>query len=80
MKIKNHTIKWIFLVLVFLLFISLMPLIMMFFTSVIPQGDLFHLITENKLLEFESSPIFLKTKMKTIGTRKFELIVIDEES
>ncbi len=73
--------KWLFTLLICLLVISLMPLIMMFFTSVIPQGDLFHLITDKTLLDFESSTIFLKTKMKTIGTKMFELKpMINEEN
>src|SRR6056297_1743220 len=72
---KKRTVgrRWLFTLLILLLVISLMPLLMMFFTSVIPQGDLFHLITERSLLDFESSPIYLRTKMKTIGTRDFEL-------
>ncbi len=70
---------WLFTVLMVILVICLMPLFMMFFTAVIPQGDLFHLITEKTLIEFESSPIFLKTKMKAMGTRKFEVIDMDSE-
>src|SRR6056297_678795 len=72
---KNRTLsgKWLLTLLILMLVISLMPLLMMFFTSVIPQGDLFHVITERSLLDFESSPIYLRTKMKTIGTRDFEL-------
>jgi len=73
MKKRTSGGRWLFTLLILLLVISLMPLFMMFFTSVIPQGDLFHLITERSLLDFESSPIYLRTKMKTIGTRNFEL-------
>src|SRR6056297_1268911 len=78
---KKSTIgsRWLLILLILLLIISLMPLLMMFFTSVIPQGDLFHLIREKSLLDFESSPIYLKTKMKTIGTRNFELKALSDE-
>ncbi len=71
---KRRRGKWIFGILLLLLAISLMPLFMMFFTSVIPQGDLFHLIREKTLLEFESNPIFLRTKMKPLGTRDYEIV------
>ncbi len=81
MKKRLRGSKWLIILLTILLIISLMPLLMMFFTSVIPQGDLFHLITEKSLLDFESSPIYLRTKMKTIGTRDFELKAsVDEKN
>src|SRR6056297_4057714 len=73
MKKRSISGRWLLCILILLLIISLMPLLLMFFTSIIPQGDLFHLITEKSLLDFESSPIYLRTKMKTIGTRDFEL-------
>ena len=79
---KKSTIgsRLLLILLILLLIISLMPLLMMFFTSVIPQGDLFHLITEKSLLDFESSPFYLRTKMKTIGTRDFELKNMSEDN
>ncbi|MFW6263796.1 MAG: hypothetical protein ACOC34_07170, partial [Thermotogota bacterium] len=81
MKKRLRGSRWLIILLTILLIISLMPLLMMFFTSVIPQGDLFHLITEKSLLDFESSPIYLRTKMKTIGTRDFELKAsVDEKN
>src|SRR6056297_2860012 len=79
MKKRSISGRWLLCILILLLIISLMPLLMMFFTSVIPQGDLFHLITEKSLLDFESSPIYLRTKMKTIGTRDFELKPLNDE-
>ncbi|HPR95337.1 MAG TPA: hypothetical protein PK466_03345, partial [Thermotogota bacterium] len=71
---------WIFVLLMVLLVISLMPLFMMIFTSIIPQGDLFHLIKENTLIEFESNPVFLKTKMRAVGARTFEIVPVDSEA
>jgi len=66
--------RTVFIVLTILLVISLIPLFLTFFTAVIPEGDLFHLITGKKLLDFETKAIFLRTKMKAIGNKKYNLI------
>ncbi len=65
--------RTIFVLLFVLLVISLIPLFLTVLTSIIPEGDLFHIITGKTLLDFESKAVFLKTKMKPIGNKKYEL-------
>ncbi|HOO34178.1 MAG TPA: carbohydrate ABC transporter permease [Thermotogota bacterium] len=70
----NKTNKKVFTAMVVLLLVCLFPLLLTVLTSVIPEGDLFHIITGKTLLDFETNPMFLRTKMKTIGNKTYELL------
>lgn len=59
---------------VILLSICLFPLLLTVLTSIIPEGDLFHIITGKTLLDFETRAMFLRTKMKAIGNKQYELV------
>ncbi|MDN5342532.1 MULTISPECIES: carbohydrate ABC transporter permease [Oceanotoga] len=75
---KSKGNKIIFIILCFLLFLSLLPLFLTVLTSIIPQGDLFHIVKEQNVLDFETSKMFLRTKMKTIGTKNYNIIQKEE--
>jgi len=77
-KISYKTNKKAFITMLILLFICLVPLFLTILTSIIPEGDLFHIITGKVLLDFETNPMFLRTKMKTIGNKNYELIKHDQ--
>ncbi|BBE31678.1 hypothetical protein OSSY52_18190 [Tepiditoga spiralis] len=65
------TVKKINLILLSILLIfSMIPLFMMIMTSLISQGDLFHIVKEKTLLDFELNPMFLRNKMSVIGKYK----------
>jgi multiple sugar transport system permease protein len=66
--------KKVFIAMIILMSISLFPLILTVLTSIIPEGDLFHIITSKTLIDFEVNPMFLRTKMKAIGNKDYELI------
>lgn len=53
--------------------LCLLPLLLMVLTSLIPEGDLFHITTGKTLIDFEINPMFLRTKMKAIGNKEYTI-------
>ncbi len=76
-----------FIILLIILFVLFLPLIMMFFTSVIPEGDPFHIVMRRKIQNFQlgsstyGNPqkdlmflnFFLKKKISTIGNANWRV-------
>ena len=74
-----------FFILLFLLFVLFLPLLIMFFTSVIPEGDPFHMVLRRKVQDFQLPQttderkalmvlnFFLRKKMKTVGNSKWRV-------
>ncbi|KLO23021.1 carbohydrate ABC transporter permease [Marinitoga sp. 1155] len=68
--------RFIFLFLMFiLLIISLFPLLTMFFTAIVPQGNLNNIVTEKFLNDFETKYIrYIKRKIKTYNGTKISIV------
>ncbi len=69
---ERKTNKVLFVILLVLLFFSLIPLFLTFLTSVIPDGDLFHITQGKTFLDFEKGLMFQKAKMKVTGTKDYK--------
>ncbi|WP_206076123.1 hypothetical protein [Marinitoga lauensis] len=67
--------RFLFLILMFtLLIMSLFPLITMFYTAIIPEGNLTHVIKEKYLNDFEIKYIrYIKRKVKTYDGAKISI-------
>lgn len=77
-----------FVILLILLVVLFLPLIMMFFTSIIPEGDPFHIVMKRKIQNFQlgsstyGNPqkdliflnFFLKKKISTIGNARWRVV------
>ena len=63
-----------FVILLILLALLFSPLVIMFFTSFIPEGDPFHLVVKRKINDFQAPIFLLRMKTRTLGGLKWNLV------
>jgi len=73
----KKTNKKVLIAMIILTSLCLFPLLLTVLTSMIPEGDLFHITTGKTLIDFEINPMFLRTKMKAIGNKEYEIMKED---